>query len=142
MSVVVDAVVVSRCKLHERLNGHAKPRRSDRKAQDAAVLPRIQRVGPGYGYRRITALVNRELETERLERVNHKRVCRSWPGAACCRCATSERVQDGKVVTIRSNLRWCSDGFGFDGWNGDVIRAGGLRIARRSSIERLGAYTE
>jgi transposase InsO family protein len=28
-----------------------------------------------------------------------------------------------KVVVMRSNLRWCSDGFEFAYWNGDVVRA-------------------
>ena len=35
----------------------------------------------------------------------------------------SERVHDGKVVMLRSNLRWCSDGLEFACWNGDIIRA-------------------
>jgi putative transposase len=34
-----------------------------------------------------------------------------------------DRSHDGKVVTLRSNLRWCSDGLEFACWNGDVIRA-------------------
>ena len=29
---------------------------------------------------------------------------------------------DGVVVAIRSNLRWCSDGFEFTCWNGEVVR--------------------
>jgi len=33
-----------------------------------------------------------------------------------------ERVHDGKVVAIRSNLRWCSDGFEFTCWNKEIIR--------------------
>ncbi|GAA4222422.1 hypothetical protein GCM10022253_30890 [Sphingomonas endophytica] len=28
----------------------------------------------------------------------------------------------GVVVAIRSNLRWCSDGFEFTCWNGEVVR--------------------
>lgn len=31
-------------------------------------------------------------------------------------------AHDGKVVVMRSNLRWCSDGFEFACRNGDVIR--------------------
>ena len=27
---------------------------------------------------------------------------------------------DGVVVTIRSNLRWCSDGLEFTCWNGEI----------------------
>jgi transposase InsO family protein len=34
-----------------------------------------------------------------------------------------DRSHNGKVVTLRSNLRWCSDGLEFVCWNGDVIRA-------------------
>ena len=33
-----------------------------------------------------------------------------------------ERSHDGKVIMMRSNLRWCSDGLEFTCWNGDVIR--------------------
>ena len=33
-----------------------------------------------------------------------------------------EHVHDGKVIVMRSNLRWCSDGFEFACWNGDIIR--------------------
>ncbi len=32
------------------------------------------------------------------------------------------RLHDGKVVVMRSNLRWCSDGFEISCWNGDLIR--------------------
>jgi len=32
------------------------------------------------------------------------------------------RIHDGKVMVMRSNLRWCSDGLEFTCWNGKVIR--------------------
>ncbi len=32
------------------------------------------------------------------------------------------RVHDGKVIVMRSNLRWCSDGLEFTCRNGDVVR--------------------
>ena len=31
-------------------------------------------------------------------------------------------AHNGKVVTLHSNLRWCSDGFEFVCWNGEVVR--------------------
>ncbi len=34
----------------------------------------------------------------------------------------SERTHNCKVVTMRSNLRWCSDGFEFTCRNGDIVR--------------------
>lgn len=93
-------------------------------------MPRIQRLlakRPTYGYRRITALLNREAGAEGLERINHKRVYRLMAshGLLLARRHRErpERVHDGKVVAIRSNLRWCSDGFEFTCWNGEVIRA-------------------
>jgi len=30
--------------------------------------------------------------------------------------------QGGKVMVMRSNLRWCSDGLKFTCWNGEVVR--------------------
>jgi putative transposase len=33
-----------------------------------------------------------------------------------------EHLHDGKVIVMRSNLRWCSDGFEFTCWNGDIVR--------------------
>ena len=33
-----------------------------------------------------------------------------------------EHVHDGKIIVMRSNLRWCSDGFEFACWNGDIVR--------------------
>lgn len=38
------------------------------------------------------------------------------------RLRTKGRIHDGKVMVMRSNLRWCSDGLEFTCWNGDVIR--------------------
>jgi len=33
-----------------------------------------------------------------------------------------EHVHDGKVIVMRSHLRWCSDGFEFTFWDGDIVR--------------------
>jgi len=79
MKVVVETLGVSSTNLHARLNGSAKPRRRYHKAQDAAVLPLITALvaaRPTYGYRRITALLNRQLRAQGNGPVNHKRVYR------------------------------------------------------------------
>ena len=55
MKAVADTLGVSRSNLHERVSGRTKPRRRYRKAQDAALLPLIERLvakRPAYGYRR------------------------------------------------------------------------------------------
>ncbi len=129
MKVVAETLRVSRSNLHQRVNGSAKPRRSYYKVQDAVVLPRIKTLvakRPSYGYRRITAVLNRALRCEGLAPVNHKRIYRIMRrnNLLLARKYTErpEHIHDGKVIVMRSNLRWCSDGFEFTCWDGAVVR--------------------
>ena len=131
MKVVADILGVARSNLIDRLQGRTKPRRRYHKAQDAAVLPIITALvaaRPTYGYRRITVLLNRQLRSESLAPVNHKRVYRIMKVhnllLARKYSVRPEHVHDGKVIVMRSNLRWCSDGFEFACWNGDIVRFG------------------
>jgi len=74
MSVVAETLGVARSNLHARVTGSAKPRRRYHKAQDAAVVPLITALvaaRPTYGYRRITAILNRQLRTTGATPVNH-----------------------------------------------------------------------
>ena len=114
--------------MQERQRGSTEPRRSYYKAQDAALLPRIERLvaeRPTYGYRRITAVLNRELRVERLAPANHKRVYRIMK---------ANNLLLGRSGFDRSNLRWCSDGLEFTCWNGDVIRAAFLLDAHDREV--------
>ena len=81
---------------------------------------------PTYGYRRITALLNRKLRSIGHPRVNHKRVYRIMLNAGLLlqrhTGLRKGRVHDGVVKTLRSNTRWCSDGFEIACWNGEVVR--------------------
>ncbi|MGR3440064.1 MAG: IS3 family transposase [Paracoccus sp. (in: a-proteobacteria)] len=129
VKAVAETLGVARSNLIERLQGRTKPRRRYHKAQDAAVVPRITALvtaRPTYGYRRITAILNRQLRSEDLAPVNHKRVYRIMKAHSLllARKYTErpEHVHDGKVIVLRSNLRWCSDGFEFTCWNGDIVR--------------------
>jgi transposase InsO family protein len=129
MKVVAAVLGVSRSNLYDRLKGTTKPRRRYHKAQDAALLPRITALvtaRPTYGYRRITAVLNRQLRSEGLAPVNHKRVYRIMQAHSLLLARHyTERpdlAHDGKVIVMRSNLRWCSDGFEFTCWNGEVVR--------------------
>ena len=65
--------------------------------------------------------------------MNHKRVYRIMKAHNSCWLADTsqiprryterpEQTHEGKVVTMRSNIRWCSDGFEFTCWNSDVVR--------------------
>ena len=74
-------------------------------------------VQPTYGYRRITALLNRQPRSNDAPRINHKRVYRIMKALnlllARKYSERPEHVHDGKVIVMRSKLRWCSDGFEF-----------------------------
>ena len=88
MKVVAETLGVARSNLVDRLKGRTKPRRCYHKAQDAELVPRIATLvtpRPTYGYRRITAILNRQLRLECWASVNHKRVCRIMQAqpAAC-----------------------------------------------------------
>lgn len=129
MKVVAETLGVARSNLVDRLKGKTKPRRRYHKAQDAELVPRIATLvtsRPTYGYRRITAILNRQLRSECLAPVNHKRVYRIMQAHSLLLARTyterPEQVHDGKVIVMRSNLRWCSDGFEFTCWNGDIVR--------------------
>jgi len=61
--------------------------------------------------------VNRELTRKGLPVANRKRVHRIMHQAALllepCTGRREGRGHDGKVMVMRSNLRWCSDGLEF-----------------------------
>ncbi|WP_374299840.1 IS3 family transposase, partial [Paracoccus sp. (in: a-proteobacteria)] len=129
VKAVAETLGVSRSNLIDRLQGKAKPRRRYHKAQDAALVPLIIALvaaRPTYGYRRITAILNRQLRAEGLAPCNHKRTYRVMKAhnllLARKYSERPEHVHDGKVIVMRSNLRWCSDGLEFACWNGDIVR--------------------
>jgi hypothetical protein len=67
MKAVADTLGVARSHLHDRVRHPPMPRGAYIKASDEALLPLIRRLvdqRPTYGYRRITALVNRALAAE------------------------------------------------------------------------------
>jgi putative transposase len=129
MKRVAETLGVSRSNLAERKRGATKPRGPYLKTGDQGLLPLIRRFvdeRPTYGYRRIAALVNRELARNGLPAVNRKRIHRIMhQHALLLERHTGRRhgrIHDGKVMVMRSNLRWCSDGLEFTCWNGEVVR--------------------
>lgn len=129
MKRVAEVLGVSRSNLTQRTGGRTLARGPYVKADDEALLPLIRRFvdeRPTYGYRRIAALVNRELAKQGLPPANRKRVHRIMHRHSLllerCTGRREGRVHDGKVMVMRSNLRWCSDGLEFTCWNGEIIR--------------------
>lgn len=95
-----------------------KRRRSE---SDKSLLEKIKQitdVRPTYGYRRVTALLRKE------HLANHKRVYRLMKenGLLLQKYGPRPtRTHEGSVQTLRSNTRWCSDGFRIQCWNGEHV---------------------
>ena len=129
MKSVAEALEVSRSQLSARLSGERKPRSTYSKVGDADLLAPLRSLvddRPTYGYRRIGALMNRERLKNGQPRLNHKRIYRlmSQNGMLLQRHTGKPpgRAHDGKIITIRPNLRWTSDGFEIACWDGQVVR--------------------
>jgi len=95
--------------------------------EDEAMLPSIREIADqrgSYGYRRITTLLNHKLKKEGKNKVNHKRVYRIMKLNKLLLPAYGKkptRIHDGKIITLRSNTRWCSDAFTIQCQNGDRV---------------------
>ena len=128
MKTVANTIAVSLSNLKERLKtGSREPRVRYSKMDDENLLPILRRVTDqraSYGYRRVTEMVNRELFVGGCPNVNHKRIYRIMKQNSLLlqrfgKKAT--RTHDGKIETSASNVRWCSDGFTIQCWNGDQV---------------------
>ena len=96
---------------------------------DAELLQEVRSVITSratYGYRRTAAIIRRQRRSEGRPAVNHKRVYRLMRehGLLLRRHFGDRpgRVHDGKVITLKSNLRWCSDCFEVRTWNGERVQ--------------------
>lgn len=129
MKTVADTMEVSRSRQHERKKqGGTSRKRYYTKAEDHGYLSLIRQITderPTYGYRRVTALVNRHLGKYNHRRVNPKRIYRIMKMHNLLlqrHTGRPARLHEGIIMMKRSNLRWCSDVFEVACWNGDRIR--------------------
>ncbi len=111
MKAVADTLGVARSRLAERLSRPAQPHGPYRKPEDARLLPTIRAIvdaRPSYGYRRVTALVNRALRSRGEAIVNAKRVLRilqmNGLTLAPHTARRPGRTHDGIVMALRSNV--------------------------------------
>lgn len=95
-----------------------KSRSSYRKPENDDLLVELRALvdeRPTYGYRRLTALLNRARRKAGLASVNHKRIYRlmSRHGLLLQRYTGRPpgRAHDGIIRTLHPNARWTSDGF-------------------------------
>lgn len=108
-------------------NPKPRPKRYRRK-DDPLVLTEILKVTTDrgtYGYRRTTALINRVRRLESRSRVNWKRILRvmQMNRLVLNKSGTrKERLHLGQVITMKSNVRYCSDIFEIQCWDGGKVR--------------------
>lgn len=143
MKTVADTLKVSRSNLVSRFNLAEQVKREQKspfpesplqrgrytKPNDLVLLPAIRALVTArqtYGYRRITALLNRARRKEGLEPVNRKRVLRIMQAHAMVltryTALRPARTHEGVVIALRSNIRWCSDHLELKCRNGDIVR--------------------
>lgn len=129
MKLVADTIGVSRSNLVEQLAGRSKSRGRYARQGDGELLAAIRQLTdarPTYGYRRITALLNRARRAAGVPRVNHKRVFRLMAQARLLLQPhvgrRPIRAHEGRVITEKSNQRWSSDSLEIHCWNGEVVR--------------------
>lgn len=141
MKTIADTLGVSRSNLYEKPRG----RSAYQKAEDAILIPQIRAIcdqRPTYGYRRISALLNRGRAERGEPRINHKRVYRIMKQERLLLCRYSGkpvRSHTGTIMTEQSDQRWCSDTFEIVCWSGELVRvAFSLDTCDREAISHLG----
>lgn len=114
MKAIADTLEVARSHQYEKVKAR-KPYYSKPEDEEClALITTITDKRPTYGYRRTTALVNRALEEKGEPRINHKRVYRLMKLHHLLLQRHTGRpmpVHNGTIITLASNMRWCSDGF-------------------------------
>jgi transposase InsO family protein len=124
MKTIADTLDVSRSNLYEKPSGRGNRVRPD-DGLYRALIRIITDMRPTYGYRRVTALLNRNLTERGQPRVNHKRIYRIMKiNHLLLQKHTGRpiRSHEGTIITLMSNMRWCSDIFEIACENKERIR--------------------
>jgi len=144
---IARAMEVARSNLAERISPVKKPRpKRYSKADDGWLLEMIRNIAaarPTYGYRRVTVLLNLELKSAEKTTVNHKRIYRIMKTAGLLfqrHTGKPNRTHDGKVITLHSDTRWCSDAFSIQCWNAERVHvAFSLNTCDREAIRYIAS---
>ena len=97
--------------------------RSDGELLEA--IKAILKQRPSDGYRRVHVLLNNQRCENQSPAINHQRVYRLMKENQLLLARFGHkpvRVHDGKVITLHSNTRWCSDSFYMTCDNGDRVQ--------------------
>lgn len=121
---VCKALEISRSNQYQ--NSKVRPKRYQRK-EDEVVLEEIRAVAKDrstYGYRRTAGMLRRRRNSEGQKPYNPKRIYRLMAMNDLLISRSTERpspVHDGKIITLHSDLRYCSDIFEIHCWNGEEV---------------------
>lgn len=97
------------------------------KESDKIILAQIDPIikeRPTYGYKRVTAILNNFRETILLPNINKKKIYRIMKTAGLLlpkSQITRTHTGTGKVMTLHSNTRWCTDCFEIKCYNGEKV---------------------
>lgn len=117
---------MSRSNLHLKFKGLSSRKTSSRSG-DGELLEQIREVvkeRPTYGYRRVAVLVIDQRKKMGYPLVNRKRVYRLMKKNSLLLQKPSLKLirsHEGKVETLHSNTRWCSDTLVIPCLNGDRV---------------------
>ena len=127
MKRITDTLRVSRSNQYEKkvmnISGRHNTNPDDEKY--LTLIRKITDERPTYGYRRVHALLNRHLEEKGQPRINHKRIYRITKIKHLLlqkHTGRPIRLHEGTIITLKSNMRWCSDVFEIPCWNGEKVR--------------------
>lgn len=125
MRAIAKALGISRSNLINKLK--TSRREPTQKCGDEELLKKIHAVieeRKTYGYRRVTVRVNAQIKKDGSPTVNRKRIYRLMKQNQLLLSRPfhkPQRSHNGKVQTLASNTRWCSDSFVIQCHNGDRV---------------------
>lgn len=120
--MIAKALQVSRSNLALKRRARSVVKKGD--AELLAQVKEIADLRPTYGYRRITVLLNAKLNKMGCPAVNRKRVYRLMKRNSLLFQKLSlkpVRSHTGKIETLHSNTRWCSDTLCIQCLNGEQV---------------------
>jgi putative transposase len=148
---IASVLGVARSNLYVQLANIPKRSQVYFKSSDDELLKAIKGIcdnKPSYGYRRVCALLNRRFSSQGLGLVNHKRIYRIMRANKLLLSKYVQRptrTHEGKVITLKSNTRWCSDTMTIKCFNGEKVElAFALDTCDREAISyvaKAGAMT-
>lgn len=124
MKAITDTLEIARSNQYRQKKIRTYYQKVD-DGKHVSLIKKLTDERPTWGYRRITALVNRNLANQGQPGINHKRVYRLMKiNHLLLQRHTGRpiRLHEGTVITLRSNMRWCSDMFEIPCWNGEKVR--------------------